>query len=203
MRKWAFHGLLALVLASLLLMTSCGSFLDGSEESKSHSTQKKDPNSPPETEEMIQIYKEAKAVYEYMMVSHFPLRTSESSVIIEGMDYYRVEFDDIETMTDLKKYLKKYFSDLIIDEMLNQDIKRYREIDGALYGLNGDRGLNPVMGEEQFAYNESSDTKVRLEVMVEILGEDDSETAISYESYFFVYEKLEGKWVFTDFPYFR
>ncbi|SHI46755.1 DL-endopeptidase inhibitor IseA family protein [Lutispora thermophila] len=113
-----------------------------------------------------------------------------------GNIYWKVAQDGFESLFDLKAYLKDFFSDEIIDSLLETD--RYIDIDGVLYTIDAARGTDIFAGEEYHRIIRESDKKIIYEVTVDILDEN-FEKVVDKKIYSFPYELIEGRWVFTDF----
>ena len=80
----------------------------------------------------------------------------------------------------------------------------YVNVDGALYSHDGARGSNIFVGGVTYAMGEETDTRREIIASVEYLVDPAAETpeVEKVEEYTFVQEKIDGKWLFTQFPYF-
>ena len=186
MKKTRFMAA-ALILAALVSAAACGG--GGT-------------SSVPSEEAAIKAYQAAASAYEYAQIMPLPVDASSAPVVVNGADYYKVTDPAFKTLEDFEKLLEASFSDQIIADLLEGDVRVYIDNEGELYALNGGRGTDPSIGKETYTYEKISDTKIILKVSAENLAED-LVTVTDSTVYEFSYELQDGKWVFTTFPYFR
>gem|GEM_PF-61689 len=128
-------------------------------------------------------------------------------VSINGGTYYRVNIENINTINDLKNYLNNYFDEKTIEGLLsikqeNGDKKFdfFVEHKEKLYYLDGDiaqGSLNEV--ESQFTkIVKNNDNKFTISVDMVWKGIFHDETH-KYVNYNYTYEKINDKWIFTNF----
>ncbi|SCY45743.1 hypothetical protein [Alkaliphilus peptidifermentans] len=161
--------------------------------------QGKDRAAIPSIQDVDEAYIKAYEAFTWFEISTMPVESTTKEA--DGMIYNKVNHDTIKTYVDLENYFHSIFSQDIAEEVLNTEFKRYRDIDGELYGILADRGTDIYKGEEAFEVRQESDVKFIYTVEVELLGADYS--VIGYESHEFLYELINGQWVFTNFYLFR
>ena len=83
--------------------------------------------------------------------------------------------------------------------MFDRSGSNYREFHGVLYTLSGERGWNIAAGEETHEIIRESDTRIIYRVTVEMLDVDTLETVVDTEIHEFVYELIDGQWLFSNF----
>jgi hypothetical protein len=72
------------------------------------------------------------------------------------------------------------------------------DIDGALYAIQADRGTDINKGDETHQIIYENDKKIIYRVEVEVI-DPDTQKAVDKETHDFIYENLNGKWVFSKF----
>ncbi len=114
-----------------------------------------------------------------------------------GYGMMRIGFYNIDTYSGIEKYLNKTFHATITKDLLSE----YRSVNDKLYRLAADRGSDiSVRGWECM---EVFETDVERYFKVKILiDEDYDQKADTYEICHFIQCKIDGEWIFTEFPYF-
>jgi hypothetical protein len=171
----------------------------GSAQAQSIQSSSLDSATSPLTEdEVIAAYERADEAYGWFKLNTLPC--SSSAVTVDGTLYQRVDYSGINTLEDLKTYLRDLFSEEIVQELLPSDAKtpQYRDIDGVLYEMPGSRGTDIYKGESTVAVSQTGDDSYAVNVTVELLDQDLT-TVTGMECFSFPYEKQNGRWVFTDF----
>lgn len=131
-------------------------------------------------------------------------------------EYYAVTFNGITSIEELKNYLNTIFSPDITNELINIGVTnifdRYVEKDNKLYQINYDYSImlrDYNIEETNAEVKKCSDTKYiySIEKSVnrnsntdETIPDKDSNSKYNFE---YVYEYIDSKWVFTDFPILR
>lgn len=114
-----------------------------------------------------------------------------------GYGMMRIGFYNIDTYTEMKKYLNQTFNESITKKLLSS----YRNVDNNLYRINADRGSDiSVRGWECMEVFET-DVERYFKVKI-LLDEDYDQKADTYEICHFKQSKIGGEWRFTEFPYF-
>ena len=115
-------------------------------------------------------------------------------------DKYRVLDDELVSAEAMQKTLSAYFSDEIIEELWAWD--SYETVDGLLYGYYPgeslyERPIDPDISEVEYALTLYTDEARIYTATVYTLSSDEP---LLFE---FIQEKTEdGRWVFTQFPFF-
>lgn len=152
--------------------------------------------------------KAAEAFGWFYMDSGVLLGGANETKEVDGRTYSRVVHDGFKTLSDLRNYLKNLFSDGIVDRLLKDggDAIPFRDIGGALYCIDAARGSDLFRGKEIHDVIPQSGDQDIFRVTVEVLSEPDEQggqKVTGYETHDFVYEKTEGKWVFSTFDLVR
>ncbi len=92
-------------------------------------------------------------VYQYFIATSLNVSDYENyvEVPVVGADYsnyfFKVDDQRFSTVEELKDYAKRFFSDKIVNEMFLTAPQQYRDIDGELYTILGDGGMNDELGK--------------------------------------------------------
>lgn len=148
--------------------------------------------------EVLAAYEQALRVYGWFDLA--PLPTSGESARVNGETYYRVDMEGIETMEDLRAYLRGVFSQEVAERLLDgKDSRiRYRDVNGSLFAAGEGREWEAGKGEARAEAERLEEDAFSVNVIVDLLGED-GETVVGLESWSFPYALVDGRWVFTDF----
>lgn len=151
--------------------------------------------------EIMEAYDKATKIYFNFEVCSLAVDSAVS--IKEGNNiFYKVE--DYSSFNELRIYMGTVLSEDLINGLIKDNADIYREFDGILYSIDGARGTDITLGEERVEIFQNNDTSFSVVVTVEQLDEsNDLGTVIGYETHNDIYEKVNGKWVFTVFDYFR
>lgn len=121
-------------------------------------------------------FAEADELWHYFDMTTMPL-DSEDSVEVDGNTYYRVDYRNLKTMDDLRALLLTRFDAGIVDAMLapfESGAVHYRDIDGVLYGIQCDRGIDISRGDATYAVELTADgSGGKVIATVEEYTEDD------------------------------
>ncbi len=156
----------------------------------------------PTEDEIMEDYHKAQQAISWFKSSTAPLNY-EIFEEYNGTYYYKVA--DFQYDTDFVLYLYSLFSpELITPYFSNEETRIYKTIDGELYCLDVEgRGTDPSKGDENYDIHYEDDDTVILTVTVEILDTENDFEIIGTEDYVFIYECVDGEWVFTEFPIIR
>ena len=92
-------------------------------------------------------------IYQYFAVTSLNVSdyTEYVEVEVPGEDmsqyFFKVDDPRFSTVQELKDYVSGYFSDDIVTEMFRSAPQKYRDIDGELYTILGDGGINETLGK--------------------------------------------------------
>jgi len=106
-----------------------------------------------------------------------------------------------ETLCDweyVQTLLYQNFSAEVVADMLSYEI--YTVIDGMLYTVPGGRGMDLNIDWVEYKDTFCTEEINVIEVTVHYLGE--AELGVEADVFEFVREKIDGVWVFTQFPFF-
>lgn len=148
-------------------------------------------------EEVLSAYDRAVTVCGWFQLSTLPC--GEEGLNVDGNVYYPVRTDGLETLEDLRIYLRGSFSQEVAEQLLSTggDAPLYREIDGALYVRPVSRARDPLRGSVELRVEQTGDTAYQVNAAVELLDEDKEVSGVEYWS--FPYEWVDERWVFTQF----
>lgn len=149
-------------------------------------------------EEILAAYRRAEEAWGWFCRE--PLPDSGETLRLEGGTYRRVDYPGMESVDDLRAYLRGLFSAELTDRLLSMGDGRplYRDVEGALYVSFAGRDRDGSRGEAQAGVVPSEDGRSYfLEVSVELLDGRGGVTGL--ECWSFPYAYVDGRWVFTDF----
>lgn len=133
-------------------------------------------------------------------------------------DYYKVIDERVTGMGDLNQAVRGAFSDRIAEKLLRNGT--YIELDGALYYVGGPAELTAPSKSNESALNTGAEDEVIVREILSVVSQESSkvvyQTGVWYADesdaaqesaevtyYDFIYEKVDGKWKFTEFEYYR
>lgn len=153
---------------------------------------------PLSEEEILSAYE--RAVTACGWFERTPLAGTEESQMVDGRVYRRVDARGIETMEDLRTYLRGLFSAEVTERLLatGGEAPMYREFDGALFVSGTEQRRDPCKGEITLEAEQMRETEYAVNVTVELL-DDDQVTTTGVECWSFPYVFTDGRWVFTEF----
>nr|WP_326127700.1 hypothetical protein [uncultured Oscillibacter sp.] len=149
-------------------------------------------------EEILAAYYRAEEAYGWFDLS--PLPDSGETLRLDGTAYRRVDYPGMETVEDLRAYLRSLFSVELTDSLLSlgDGTPYYRDVDGALYVSLSGRERDGGKGASQVGVVPVDSHTYSLEVSVELLNASRDAVA-GLECWSFPYAYVDGRWVFTDF----
>ena len=92
-------------------------------------------------------------IYQYFVVTSLNVSdyTEYVEVEVPGEDmsryFFKVDDPRFSTVQELRDYVSGYFSDDMVTEMFRSAPQKYRDIDGELYTILGDGGVNETLGK--------------------------------------------------------
>ena len=156
-----------------------------------------DQNSPTDSEIKASYHKAVEAFSWFDMTT---MPHDENQTVNEnGRLYVRVLYDGINTLSDLYAYLRNIFTVEVINEMFNIIPNRFREFNGVLYVLGGDRGGDITRGDETHEIIRECDDRIIYRITVDVLDWDTLEEVVDTVVYDFVYTLVDGQWLFSNF----
>lgn len=148
--------------------------------------------------EILAAYDRAQRIYGWFDLAPPPL--AGESAAVNGVTYYRVDLEGIETLEDLRTCLRGVFSQELADLLLDGRSARiqYRDVNGVLFAAGDSRERDAGKGRTQVEVEQPEEGVYFVNVTVDLLGED-QETVVGLESWSFPYAFVDDRWVFTDF----
>lgn len=149
-------------------------------------------------EEILAAYDRAEEAYGWFDLD--PLPSTGEALPLDGADYYQVDYPGMETLEDLRAYLRRLFSAELTDELLSLggESLYYRDVDGALHVSFSGRERDAGKGASRVEAVQLDSRTYALEVSVELLNEA-GDAVTGLECWSFPYSYVDGRWVFTEF----
>lgn len=147
-------------------------------------------------DEIVDAYYRAVQVYEWFDIS--PLPGEGERIAVDGHFGRRVNYPGVESLGDLRAFLRGSFSDEVIQRLLEQDPPMYLESDGVLYVCGDGRERDRTKGTVSAQVEQLDQETYSVNVTVDLLAEDQL-TVVGAEYASFPYQLVEDRWVFTDF----
>lgn len=165
-----------------------------------------DPTNPYNSEDLREFikqqYDKAKEAYFWFEIDSLPPEDKEvdfnSIKEINGLYYYKVGHETINSLGELEAYLKTIFSDEITARLLEEGREHYIDIDGELWAVDANRGTDISVGDAIFSIKEKSDNRIVYIANVEELDLETGET-VGINTHEYIYEKTDNGWRWTQF----
>lgn len=189
---------LFLMLAVLMLAAGCSVREEAQEQGELSASRTQEEMRPLTEEEVLSAYDRAVTIYGWFQLSTLPCGSEGLSV--DGSVYYPVRSEGLETLEDLRIYLRSSFSQELAEQLLTTggDVPLYRDIDGALYVRPVSRARDPLRGDVELRVEQTGDTSYTVNAAVDLLDQD-TETVTGVEYWSFPYQLVDERWVFTQF----
>lgn len=114
---------------------------------------------------------------------------------------YRVLDSRLNTIEKMTAVLQEYFSQAIVEELLSCGV--YAEEDGYLYtGAEQTRSIDPTIVSTEYYLAEETNTTRSYSAAVFYSDSEDSDVVTALEEYTLLMEKIDDRWVFTEFWFF-
>ena len=190
----------------LLLLTGCGAAETAQVEDVRAAvtvsgtltaTQTEQSARPLTQEEVLAAYDRAVAAYTWFDLT--PLNSAGESQTVNGRVYRKVEKAGLETMEELRGYLRTIFSEELTERLLatGGETPLYIEIDGQLWAaVNGGRRRDASKGAVTLQVSQKSETEYEVNVTTDLL--EDGEVS-GVQCCGFPYQWVDDRWVFTEF----
>jgi len=151
-------------------------------------------------DEIKAIYQRAFQSFAWFDMTTMPVDESHT-LEIDGETFWRVSHDKISTLRELELYLKAIFTDDIVLKLLSL-FSRYRDIDGVLYTIGGDRPHSSLTGDEIHEIIRLSDAVIVYRVSVEMFDnpfwmDEANLLKIAVHDFHLLY--IDGAWRFSNF----
>lgn len=156
----------------------------------------------PNYETVIDTYYAASTAASWFEQGSMPY-SYDDRILVDGIAYYPTS--SFSTLAELRAHLELLFSTELVERYLSTTSPHYREIGGVLHVSESVRGTNIRMGDERYLILNGEGEQLTLRVVVEQWGSDAQNDWVvtGYTEYDYPMARIEGRWVFTDFPYFR
>lgn len=142
------------------------------------------------------VITEAMDVYARFEVSPFELDKNSTQKDENGNELYKVADENYNTHDKMVAYLKTFFADDIVETLMKNGT--YKEYNGYLYAADGGRGTNIFIDKVEYKTVDSSNDKITYQATISYTKDSGEEP----KTLDFVQEKIDGKFVFTKFPFF-
>ena len=154
----------------------------------------------PSDAEMDTVFDKAYEVYQWFELDKLEVESDGNSIVmyeINGDYYGKVVDSRVSSFAELSDAVHTYISDEICNQLLTDGL--YMEENGVLYQLLADRGGDITRGDIlSKGVTGRTDTTVTYTVTVETY-DPYSETVTGSEEIPYLYENIDGQWVFTQF----
>ncbi len=191
---------------ALLLLAGCATFPGEKAEPVSRQdTAQASPKSSAQSaaltrEQVRDAYNRALEAVDWFRRGNMPCEGG--MVTLNGGQYRRVAYAGIETLDDLKNYLRALFSEDLVERLLavkaDGESARFFSADGRLYELQQSMENQETVGDARVSVKKKSSTCYEVDVKTKLLTED-RKTVIGVKYNAFSYEKKDGEWIFTNF----
>lgn len=188
-----------LAVITLFAFTACGNDTATETGAIEQTTTTVSSNQPPTDAEIEAIYQRAVEVFGWFDMTTIPYDWDDQMEDANGWVFVRVAYDGISSLADLEAYLHAIFTPNVVSEMFDIVPGRFRDFDGVLYVLGGDRGGMMDRGDTTHEIIRESDQRIIYRVTVEILDWETLETVVDTVTYDFVLTLVNGKWLFSNF----
>lgn len=202
--------LLSGILLLLILFTGCGSLSASPKSAANTSSQNGTASSVQDSSiqanpasltkaQVLNAYDRAATAVEWFRSGNMPC--SDETVRVDDKLYRKVKYAGIETMEDLKTYLRGIFSEDLVEKLTgskNQTPPRFRDVQGSLYEMRQESKDEDSWGRVKLLVKKSGSTRYVVNVTAELMKKD-RKTVKGVECNSFPYERVNGRWVFTNF----
>lgn len=183
-------ALILFALCPIILLSSCGGEGEG------------DLSEPVEDlsdNEIIELYRQAGYAYGWFEIYNIEFAQG-SEKEIEGLVYYKVSHDDINSLASLREYLGQFFAGAVIDGLINSSSEKpkFIDVEGELYVNPQVRPANRYAGEESFRIVRSQGGGL-INLLVDVQMLDENMEPERVQEYTFVLKFDDGRWIFENF----
>lgn len=197
-------------ITALLLLAGCATFSGEKAETSSQksmvqsvqksSVQSAAQSAAPTREQVRDAYDRALETVDWFRMGNMPCEGG--MVALDSGLYRRVSYAGIETLDDLKNYLRGLFSEDLVEKLLAVKVDgkstRFFSMDDRLYELQQGMDNQETVGDAQVSVKKKSSTFYEVDVEMKLLTED-RKTVIGVKYNAFPYEERDGEWIFTNF----
>lgn len=115
--------------------------------------------------------------------------------------YFRIDDSRFETTSDLLPYLETVFTESTAERLLNDAPQKYCDIDGHLYGIAGDGGIDFTLGTLTFSDVEVSEDRMIFRSRQEKFTEDGESSGYTDGGNFVIAKQPDGSWRVSQYRY--
>lgn len=162
------------------------------------------PEGYPTAEDMENVYKAACDAFGWITLTAAPPVDMQDEYVKDGLAYYRVKSDFLNSLEDLKLYYLTMFDEATAEELMdiNEEISRFVESpDGGLYCMKFYYEPQGFSEEETFELVRNSEDSCNYNISYYTVDQDGNKLKDYTKT--FKYEKVNGRWIFTRFYVYR
>jgi len=115
--------------------------------------------------------------------------------------YFRIDDSRFSTVSQLLPYLETVFTESTATRLLSEAPQKYCDIDGQLYGIAGDGGIDFTLGTLTFSDYEVSDDKMIFRSRQEKFTEDGKSAGYTDGGNFVITKQQDGSWRVSQYRY--
>lgn len=158
----------------------------------------------PSDEEVLRVYRKATEAYSWFAGygDGGLVLDPEDTQARSDLTYFKVTASDLNSVNDVRAYLKTMFSDEVVDGLLTTGQERFLEMEGVLYALPAGRVADITKGGVTTAVlwpEEATHRNCTVQTTVEVLDPNNNFAVTGEQVYSFPYVQVGDKWVFTQF----
>ncbi|MCH5194789.1 MAG: hypothetical protein J1F11_12575 [Oscillospiraceae bacterium] len=146
-------------------------------------------------------------IYQYFAVTSLNVAdyTEYVEVEVSGEEqnqyFFKVDDPRFSTVQELKDYVGRYFSDDMVSEMFRSAPQKYRDIDGELYTILGDGGVNDTLGKLTITGWETDGERITYYTKQEKLNDNHEVTEYIDGGNFVILTKPDGSFIVEEYRY--
>ena len=149
------------------------------------------------------LIESAMEVYSWLALGAMPL-SEDSTTSLNPMTgtqetFQLVNSEHFSNYEEFKSYLENFFSGEIVQKYL-EEYQICKDIDGKLWMVPAGRGANIMITDVAFETVEVTEDKAHLTATV--YYDEDAQESNNPKVCDFILEKIDGRWIFTQFPYY-
>lgn len=165
-------------------------------------------NKVPSNEEVKIEFQKANTVFKMFWETGLLVDESDKYTDKENHIYYAVKYENINSLNSLKSYLLSIFSHQIVDELMSIGFytPRFIETNNKLYQASYDcsiKVLDHIIAEKDTVIEKKSDIKFVCTTDKILYEDGKTEKDGNVYKFNYIYEKIDDKWLFTEFPVIR
>lgn len=145
------------------------------------------------------LFDEASTIYDRFVCGYYDLNFDDTYVDPNGAWYSLVTDKRMDTLEHLKNTLNTYFDSNISKELLAEEDSIFIERNGKIYWNSGGRGSDQFIVNTKYSLKSATMKDAVFTVTVEYDYDFDN-TVDERKPFNYPIKRINGKWVFTDFP---